>query len=321
MDRRLFIAGAAATLAGTQAARGQPGPPALDPLTLFVPSTRGGGWDRTARAMQESLIESGAVADVGLLYETAGAAAGIADFLTRYHGRPDTLLVGGLGMIGAVLLGRVPADLSRLTPIARLTNEYMVLAVAHDSETDSLRDILAELAHHPGSVSFAGGNRGNVDHLFVGLIGRAAGVRASAIPYRAFVGGMGAVDYVTSGGADCVVDSLSALQDDIAIGRLRGLAISSPQRLPGIAIPTCFEQGAGIEISNWRGVFAPPGVDAADAARLQAMVGRMLASLAWRAALFQYSWSSDVLIGPPFRIFLNAELARVRSLLSGFGLR
>lgn len=51
--------------------------------------------------------------------------------------------------------------------------------------------------------------------------------------------------------------------DDIKAGRVRALALSAPERIPGINVPTARGQGVDAELVNWRGVFAPAGLDAA----------------------------------------------------------
>lgn len=270
--------------------------------------------------MQVSLIDAGIASDVEVINQTDGVAAGIVEFSTRYRGRRDALLIGGLGMIGAAMLAREPTGLSQLTPISRLTNEYMVLAVSGDSEIDSLRAFLAWMRRDPDAVVIAGGNRGGVDHLFTGLIARAAGISGSRLRFRPFVGGIGAIDEVVTHNADAVVGRLSDMRNEIEIGRLRALAISSPQRPPGTAIPTCIEQGTSLQILNWSGGFAPPGLDEVDHQHQQALMDRMLASVAWRTALFQYNWESDVMAGAPFRRFLQTEIIRVRGLLASLDL-
>lgn len=320
MDRRQFTVALAATLAAPAFAYGAPPQAAGSNPTLFVPSADGGGWNRTARALRAGLIDAGVASEVVIVNQFASAEAGIAEFARRYEGDRDALLVGGLGMVGAAMMAGEPDDLQRLTPVMRLACEYKVLAVAGDSELASLPEFLAWMGRHPDPILIAGGNRGNVDYLFTGMIVQAAHVPGSRVRYLPFIGGIGASAEVLARRADAVVGSLNELRNDIEIGRLRALAISSAQRVPGAAIATCDEQGTNLKIANWRGVFAPPGVHESAIARQQMRIERALATMAWRTALIQYSWRSHVMTGPAFRRFVSDETALMRRRLAGIRL-
>jgi hypothetical protein len=101
----------------------------------------------------------------------------------------------------------------------------------------------------------------------------------------------------------------------IAAGTLRVLAVSAPTRIAGIDAPTLREQGVALELANWRGVVAPPGVSESERERLIARVERMAASPQWKAALAKNGWQDLFLSGAPFRQFLLAEQQRIEHVL------
>ena len=326
MHRRRFIAGLAAGCLGLPAAYGQSenGTRATDksgagePLTLFVPGPENGGLAALGRSMATSLDAEGFAST--LAFDPRGSGAGIRSFADRFSSRGNALMTGSFGMIGASILARLPLTLDNLTPVARLTTEYAVAAVRPDSPYVSLRSFLTALKTDPAAILFGGGTMGTVDHILAAMIARQAGLKAGQLRYKSIIGGTGAIDALLQGEFTCVLGGLSELQPRLALGQLKALAVSAPQRLPGIAIPTFLEQGAPIELANWRGVFAPPGIDAPQLAHLTALTDRMVTGATWKAMLFRYNWTGDYLAGADFGAFVRSETSRVRVLLAELGL-
>lgn len=317
MHRRRFIAGLAASGLGLSVARAQP-EAAPAPLTLFVPTLANSGLSALGQAIGLCLGENRVATT--LTHDPRSGAAGLVPFVSDFAGRDDALILGGYSMIGAAILARLPVNLNNLSPVARLTTEYMVCAVRPDSPIQSLTDLVTRLHHEPASVELCGADLGTADHLLAAMIARRAGIGADRMSYRPFAGGGDAIVAVLQGHEACVVGGLGELQAQLALGQLRALAISAPQRLPGISAPTFLEQGMAIELSNWRGVFAPPGVAARELDRLIALTSLMVSGGAWKATLFRYNWTGDYLAGPAFDSFVQSEIARVRAMLAELGL-
>lgn len=331
MNRRRFIAGMTGGFAAVAAlapfrsrARGetsrQTSAPPAGEFVLVVPAPSGGGLGRLAEAIAVSLSDAGLISAPRTTYSASGPAEALLDFADSYHGRGDALMACGAGMAGAVGFGGTGVSLTELEPVARLITENMILAVRADSGFRSLADLLARLRREAGGVVFAGASLGSSDHLLVGMLARHVGVPAQRIDYRPFIGGIGAADAVAGGAAICVVGSLGDMLPDVSIGRLRALAISSSQRLPGVDIPTFVEQGVELRLSNWRGVFAPPGTDARQCEALCTLMQRMVASGTWRSKLFQHNWRDNYLAGAAFVRFVREEAASRREMLAALGL-
>ena len=83
--------------------------------------------------------------------------------------------------------------------------------------------------------------------------------------------------------------------------------------MPGVAIPTLREQGVDVVFANWRGLFAPPGLDDAQRETLRATVERMVATTEWRDVLRRKRWTDLYLSGDAFVQFLLEEEARAAS--------
>ncbi len=98
-------------------------------ITLIAPASPGGGWDQTARQIQQVWTEEGIV---GVPVEVvnrggAGGTIGLADFVTRHRDNPRTLMVFGQVMLGATRTNGSPVSVDETVPLARLLNEYEVM--------------------------------------------------------------------------------------------------------------------------------------------------------------------------------------------------
>src|SRR4051812_35019569 len=130
--RQILKAGAAAAAAAglwATGARAQKIEPLPD-LRIVIPANPGGGWDQTGRALGTALQTTKLVERIQ--YENIGGKAGtigLTQFVERYNGTPNTLLVAGMVMLGGIALQRPAVDLTRVNALAELTSDYMVVAV------------------------------------------------------------------------------------------------------------------------------------------------------------------------------------------------
>jgi len=315
--RALLPAALLALTAGALPAAAQP---AYDHLRLVAPAAPGGGWDQTARAMQQALQRAGIARTVSV-ENIPGAAGliGLARFIGSEQGNGDTLMASGLIMLGAIVTQRSAVTLRDVTPIARLTGEYEILAVPAASPFKTLDDFIRAFRARPESISWGGGSAGGSDQILAGLIADALGVDPRRVNYIAFSGGGEALSAILGGQVSVGINGLAEFAAQIEAGAVRVLAISSAARLPGLAAPTLREQGIDIEFENWRSVVAPPGLASDDRRRLEAAVEAMVRSEAWRETLERFRWIDRYLAGEAFDRFVAAEEARVQDILTRFG--
>jgi putative tricarboxylic transport membrane protein len=288
MTLRACAAASVAALAlSLSAAHAQP----VSQIRIIAPAAPGGGWDQTARVMQQALQRDG-LARLAPVENIPGAAGtiGLARFIGAERGRGDVLLVSGLIMLGGIVTHQSPVTLRDVIPIARLTGEYEVIAVPAASPLRSLQDLIAAFKAQPGSIS-----------------------------YIAFSGGGESMSAILGGTVSVGINGFAEFAPQLEAGTLRALAISSAERLPGVDIPTLREQGVDVEFENWRSLVAPPGVTPEDRARLESLVRAMVQSPAWRESLARYRWLDRHLDGDAFARFVDAEEARVRSILRKLG--
>jgi putative tricarboxylic transport membrane protein len=313
IDRRAILGGAAAmsalALAGGRAMAAAP------QLDLFVPAAPGGGWDQTARVMEQALRAEGLIS--GAQITNVGGAGGTVGLP---QGKGNALMVGGMVMVGAIIANKAPITLAGVTPIARLTGEPLALVVPASSPFKTAGDFAAALKADPAKVPVAGGSAGGSDHILFGLIAKTVGVPATALSYVPYAGGGEAVAALLGAQVAAGISGYGEFAAQVQAGALRLLATSAEAPVPGIDAPTLREAGIDVGLFNWRGVFAPPGVSDADRAAMIEMVRKMSESAAWTDEVAKRGWTPIPLFGEDYAEYLKVETARIEGILKDLGL-
>ena len=321
MDRRNFTRASLAALAVSQlplttAALAQ----ALGTIKMMIPANPGGGWDQTGRALAAAMQSAKVVQSV--TFENKGGAAGtigLAQFVNSAKGDPNALMMGGMVMVGGIELQKSPVNLTMVTPIARLTSEYLVVVVPAASPYKSMADLVAAFRADPGKVSWHGGSAGGSDHILAGLIAKAVGVDPVKVNYVAAKGGGDQVANIVGGHVTAGIAGLGEFAEHIKGGRMRALAVSSPAKQDGI--PSLKEQGIDVVLGNWRGVFAAPGITAAQRDALVNAVKAATDSPAWKESLAKYGWDPVFLGGDAYKAFVEEDTKRIAGILASLGLK
>ena len=290
-------------------------------LKIMAPAAPGGGWDQTARSMQQALTQSGLVKSVQVTnVPGAGGSIGIVQFVNGAKGDGKQLMVNGYVMVGAILTNKSPVSLDQTTPIARLTAEYEAIVVPTDSPIKTAKDLAAAIKADPAKVTWAGGSAGGVDHIAAALFAKAAGADATKINYVPFSGGGEALAAILGGKVTAGISGYGEFESQIKAGKLRLIGVTSPNRLPNVDGPTLKEQGVDLEIANWRAVVAPPGISADQKKALVDTIDKLVKSKEWEEIRKQKGWDDAYLSGDAFAKFLAEEQARTREVLTSVGL-
>ena len=289
--------------------------------TIMAPAAPGGGWDQTARSMQQALQAEGISGNVQVTnVPGAGGTIGLAQFVNQYNANPNALIVGGYVMVGAVLTNASPVSLANVTPIARLTGESDVIVVPAASELQSVDDLIAKLKADPGSVSWAGGSAGGVDHIAAGLFAKTVGVDPTMVNYIAYSGGGEALAAVLGNQVTVGISGLGEFDAQIQSGDLRALASTGSARLEGSDIPTLSESGVDLVVENWRMVAAAPGITEEQKAAINADIEKLVASATWKQILETNGWQDMYLAGADFDTQLAADIEATSAILKDIGL-
>ena len=289
-------------------------------LKIMAPAGPGGGWDQTARSMQQALISSGLAKSVQVFNVTgAGGSVGLAQLINN-KGDGKQLMVNGLVMVGALLTNKSAVRLDQATPIAKLTEEVEVIVVPAASPIKNAQDLAAAVKADPAKVTWTGGSAGGVDHITAALFAQAVGADSSKINYIAFSGGGESLAAILGGRVTAGISGFGEYEGQIKSGRLRLIGVTSDKRMADIDGPTLKEQGVDVVISNWRSVMAPPGLTPQQRDELTALVEKMAKSPAWKDILKQKGWDDALMTGDAFVAFLKAEQERIAAVLKSAGL-
>lgn len=290
-------------------------------LKIMAPAAPGGGWDGTARSMQQALTASGIAKSVQVLnVPGAGGTIGLAQLINQGKGDGSQLMVNGFVMVGAILTNKSPVSLDQTTPIARLTAEALVYVVPSGSPIQNAKDLAAAIKADPARVTWAGGSAGGVDHIASALTTQAAGVDPTRLNYIPFSGGGEALAAILGGRVTVGVSGYGEFEGQIKSGKLRAIAVTSEKRLAGIDVPTLKEQGIDVAVLNWRSVVAAPGITPEQRKALIDTMDRMAKSKEWQEILKTRGWDDAYLSGDAFAAFLKAENTRVGAVLKTVGL-
>jgi len=286
----------------------------LQKLTILVPAERGGGWDLTAKAMATALQESGLTESVEIEYSPgAGGLIGLAQFVSSREGQGGALMVGGMFTVGAAVQHHASVTLLDTTPLARLTVDNVVVAVPASSQFQTADDLVEAMLSAPESISWVGGSRAGVDELNLHEIARSLGVAPSRLRYSGLPGGAEVAAALASGNFQAGISGYSEFEELIESGDLRVLAVAPDDGRAGIEAPSLESLGITIERYNWRGVFAPPGIDQQQFEQLDSIIGKMVESVSWERMLARNRWQGAYLPGREFSEFLAVEQEKISS--------
>jgi putative tricarboxylic transport membrane protein len=293
----------------------------LKKLEIIAPANPGGGWDQTARTIQGLLQEAGLASSVQVQnVPGAGGTIGLAQFVTTKKGKGDTVLLAGQTLQGAIITNKAPVTLDQVTPLARLVGEYEIVVVPVDSPIKTLDDLMAKVKADPQSVSWGGGSVGSTDHILAGLMMQAVGADLTKLNYIAHSGGGEALSSILGGHVTAGISGYGEFGPQVDAGKLRALAISADERMPGVDIPTLKEQGLDVSFFNWRGMWAPAGIRNADLKALSTAIETLLASPAWKETLTKRQWVDLAQPAAEFAAFVKDDRTKMEKILTDLGL-
>ncbi|MGW3623986.1 Bug family tripartite tricarboxylate transporter substrate binding protein [Streptomyces sp. NPDC000880] len=290
-------------------------------LRLMVPNTPGGGYDITARTAAKNAEDAELTHNIEVFnLPGAGGTVGLTR-LVGEHGNGRLAMSMGLGVVGAVHTNKSPKTLADTTPIARLTEEPDIVVVSKDSPYKTIQDLLAAWKNNPGKLPVGGGSSpGGPDHLAPMLMAQAAGIAPKTVNYIPFDGGGELLASILGNKVAFGVSGVGEYLDQIKSGELRLLAVTGPERVPGLDAPTLREAGLDTDFTNWRGVVAPPGLSDAERDKLIGLLEKLHDSPQWKESMKKNGWDDAFLTGDKFGDFLDEQNKSVDSVLKELGL-
>ena len=276
-------------------------------LKIVIPAIARSSLDDASRALGDALVVAGLCDEID--YENREAKGGSQAptyFAEKYAQDPNALLIGDTSLAGAIALHKPAVELSRLTPVARLTTDYLVVVVPANSPIKSAADLGEKLKAAPRQTPVGIGSLGSVDHVLAGLLVKAAGAAPEEASYVPFMRSFELVDAVGSGKLAAAVSGWRTFSADVASGRLRAIGVASRRAAYGLR--TLREQGQDVDLVNWRAVFTGAGVAAARQAEMVEAIRAAVAEDSWKKALKQSYWDAAWLAGADLASTLDIDI-------------
>src|SRR5436305_7578833 len=249
------------------------------PIHIIVPYPAGGTHDILARTIGQRLSES--LGQPVIVENKPGANGNVgADLVAKASADGYTLLLADIGalVISPSVYPTLPFDpVKDFAPVTMVAYSPHILVVHPSVPAASVKELMSLAKSKPGKLNFAISGVGGAPHLAGVEFAQRTGVKWEYIPYK---GGAQAIADVAGGQADVTLNGMLATYPLVKGGRLKLLAVSSGKRMSAIPeVPTLAESGLpGFETGSWQGVVAPQGTPREIVARLNAEIGRILAT-------------------------------------------
>lgn len=241
---------------------------AIDDPECVAPANPGGGFDLTCRIAQTGL-ENHLSEPVQVTFMPGGiGAVAFNQFNTTRTDDASAIVAFSTGSLLNIILGKYGEfDENDVRWLATAGADFGAVIVSADSEYNSLKDVMDDLASDPQSVVVgAGGSVGSQDWMKGALLMREAGGTPMEMRYVAFDGGGDAIAALLGGSIEVYTGDVGEMVPYLESGEMKILAALSPERLgaPFAEIPTAKEQGYDVEWTIMRGFYMGKNVSDED---------------------------------------------------------
>ena len=236
--RALLALAFSITLSAAASAQGFPS----RPIKLVIPFPPAGITDLSGRLVAEGLR---AKFNQPVIVENKPGAQGVIGLREMLKADADgyTLMVGTVGsvVIGYAIDANPQFDPMRdLVPIAGTAEYATAMVVNNKTPVRSVQEFIDYAKARPGKLTFGSTGVGAMDYLAVELFMRQTGTSMVHVPYR---GGPAALHDLMGGNIDLLIEVFPVVMEQIRSGQIRGLAVSSPYRLPAVRGPADLQGG------------------------------------------------------------------------------
>jgi tripartite-type tricarboxylate transporter receptor subunit TctC len=291
------------------------------PVRLVVPYPAGTGTDTIARVIGQRLAER---MGASFVIDNRPGGASIIGIDLVAKALPDgyTVLVGAPSLtISPALQASIPFDVVRdFAPVIRVTSAPLVMVVAPQIGTATLKEFLALARAKPGQLNFASGGIGGSIHMGMELLNSMAKIKVVHVPYK---GSPQALVDLLSGQVHAMTNIVSSSLPHVAQGRLVALGVTGSTRIAVLPhVPTVSEAGVpGYELMQWHGLLVPAKTPAAVIRRLESETREVMKVAAVRESLASQGFE-PVAEGPvPFAAMLKEELVKWSRVVRDSGAR
>jgi len=289
-------------------------------VELVIPTSPGGSNDNAGRLVHKLWTELKLLPVQSSVANRSGGEHIVAyTYVSQKTGDGHIVGIMSTPMLVNPIQGRTQLTHNDVTPIAFLYDEPMIAMVRADSPIKTGKDVVEALRKDPSSLSVALTSTGH--RVSIGLPLHKAGVNIKSVRMPAFKGGGETTTAVLGGHADVQITSVSTSVPYITSGQMRGIAVSSNQRLGGVvaAVPTWRELGYQSS-GSWKGVMGPKGITPAQIAFWEDVMRKTAQSEEIRRYAEQNQWILEFKGAADTRQWLDDEAAALKVIMTELGL-
>ena len=308
LKRRLSIASLLAALVAAFAPSAFAQAYPSKPIKLIVPWTAAGTVDMVARALAERL--STRMGQPVIVENKPGATGTIGSQLVA-QAEPDgyTLLLmsATVHTVSPNLKKSFPFDpIADFTVISQVVSFPYLMVVSADSPYKTVADVTAAAKKDPGKISYGSFGQGSAPYLISELYAMTTGTKLLHVPYK---GAAPAIADVLGGRVTFFIDSIPSPLGQVRGGRLRALAVTTPQRSSTVPdVPAMAETIPGFEAIAWLGIAGPKGMPREVVAKLHSELKAIAADPAYAAKLKDVGLDAVASESPEqFRTWLQSQ--------------
>ncbi|MCZ2495419.1 tripartite tricarboxylate transporter substrate binding protein [Xylophilus sp. Kf1] len=283
-------------------------------VDYVVPSGPGAALDMAARRLGSILEQQNAVRNVTVSNKTGGLGMPALHQLRQNEGNASVVSTLSASLLTSHASGSVPWNFDDFTPLAVLLEEYVAVAVKADSPVRDARGLATVLRTNPQALSIGvASSLGNHIHMGIARPLAASGVDVQGMTVVPFRSSAESLTALIGGHVDVVSCSTPNLIAHVAAGRVRVLAVDSPQRLAGAltAVPTWREQGIPVEGITSQGLLAPRGIGPQARTWWEGALRRATATSEWQNFLAMNQLRPRFLTGGPAEFYLRGQYAQM----------
>lgn len=293
-------------------------------VELVVPFAPGAGVDVAARTMHAIWTTKRLVESSSVVVNKVGAGGNLGLIYTTQHpGDPHYLVIGSTTLLTNQIAGVSKLAHTDFTPVAVMLSEQVAFSVGADSPMKTGADFLQRLRKDPQSLSISIGSApGNVNHIAVALVAKAAGIDPRKLKVVVFGSSGEGMTALLGGHVDVSVSTLGVIVPQVEAGKLRALAVASPKRLSGSMahVATWKEQGIAMESAFWRGILAPKGIAPEQVAYWEDVLARVNKTDEWQAMAGKHLWDVGFKGAKEMRAFIESDYAALKTILTDLGM-
>ncbi|WP_428246265.1 Bug family tripartite tricarboxylate transporter substrate binding protein [Ferrovibrio sp.] len=243
-------------------------------VSMVVPYPAGGPTDALARLVGQEIAK-----DLGqqVIVENVPGGAGAIGSVKVARGPADGhMLLASTNQTHATNISLLPNGggydpVKDFAPIALLADLQHILVVKNDLPVKNFAEFLALAKAQPGKLNCGSTGPGSASHLALELFKVKAGVDLTHVAYK---GSAPLLQDLLGGHVDCSFATTPTVLGQVQTGKLRAIAVASPNRSPHLPeLPTIAQGGvAGVEADAWLAIFAPAATPAPALARYRSLV-------------------------------------------------